>query len=128
MNRSLRRLLAVPVLLLLLPPVAGAQEVPCAGEGELPCAFEIQELALTQTPLLFQFQTRLSQAKLPVHTAQFQTVLVQVLSGTVAHRLFETYYRPLERPSLTLIFRLPTSPAILLLCSSCFSLSIDLFV
>lgn len=62
---------------------AMAQEVPCAGsEAGFPCGFEVRDLALTQTPRLFQLQSRLAQAKLPVGKTTFSTVYVNLLAGT----------------------------------------------
>ena len=69
-------------LSLVLSWSAVAQEVSCDDATDFPCRFDTQQVSLNKVPPLFQFQSRLAQAKLPVGEAYFQTVMVKVLSGT----------------------------------------------
>ena len=61
---------------------AWAQEVPCNNTTEFPCGYQIEQLSLQKAPALFQFQSRVAQAKLPLGDATFQTVVVKLLRGS----------------------------------------------
>jgi cysteine-rich repeat protein len=73
--------LAGIVVLLTAPAGASAQEVACDNTTSLPCGFQVDALSLDEVPPLFQFQSRVAQAKLPIGDMVFQTVVVKVLRG-----------------------------------------------
>ena len=73
-----------PLLVICLLPLsrARAQEVGCdTGSHPLPCSFQLENFTVEEIPPLFQFQSSLSMAKLPVGDTVFQTVLIKVLLG-----------------------------------------------
>ncbi len=78
MTRSLLTLLLVSSV--ALP--ASAQEITCNKTADYPCSFQLESVGLSKVPPIFKFQSRVSQAKLPIGAGQFQTVLVKLLRGT----------------------------------------------
>ncbi len=58
-----------------------AQDVVCEGVGEFPCSFQSDAVELQKVPAIFKFQSRVSQAKLPLGEAVFNTVFVKVMRG-----------------------------------------------
>jgi cysteine-rich repeat protein len=69
------------VAMILAAPGLRAQEVTCDNTTDFPCGFQIEALSLQKAPALFQFQSRVAQAKLPLGDATFQTVVVKLLRG-----------------------------------------------
>jgi hypothetical protein len=63
-------------------PTASAQEVACDGVEDFPCSFQGEAVSLQKVPAIFKFQSRVSQAKLPLGEAVFETVFVKILRGT----------------------------------------------
>lgn len=58
-----------------------AQEIQCDAAGDLPCGFEIRQIEVTRPPALFNFQARISKAKLPVSDLASVLVTVKLLRG-----------------------------------------------
>lgn len=82
-SRRVAPLAATSVLALLLTPLdSAAQEQSCDGVGDYPCGYQIQDHQLQKVPQRLKFQARISQAKLPVGEAVFNTIFVKVVSGT----------------------------------------------
>ena len=72
----------VTALLLLLTARQGglsAQPISCGGDADLPCWMNVEELKVQKSPPLFQFQARISQAKLPQGDTVFGTIAVKLL-------------------------------------------------
>lgn len=61
---------------------ASAQEIACDAAGDLPCGFEIRQIEVTRPPALFNFQARISKAKLPVSDLASVLVTVKLLRGS----------------------------------------------
>jgi len=75
------RFLVLLAATLIAVPVA-AQEISCDNTSEYPCGYQLRNIELQKVPPIFKFQSRVSQAKLPIGEGLFQTVLVKVLRGT----------------------------------------------
>jgi hypothetical protein len=61
---------------------ASAQDVVCDGNGEaFPCSFQFEQAGIQPVPKLMKFQSRVSQARLPLGDAVFQRVKVRVRAG-----------------------------------------------
>lgn len=59
-----------------------AQDVACGNSEDFPCSYQAEALELQKVPAIFKFQSRISQAKLPLGEAVFEAVFVKVLRGT----------------------------------------------
>src|SRR4051812_40639430 len=59
-----------------------AQGVTCASPADYPCDFEIGTIGVAKTPPIFKFQSRVSQAKLPIGEGTFTVVYAKVLNAT----------------------------------------------
>jgi hypothetical protein len=77
-------LAALAGALVALPSPAAAQDIDCSGAGEFPCNLQLEDIGLQKVPAVFKFQSRVSQAKLPVGEGVFQSVIVKLLRGTEA--------------------------------------------
>ncbi len=60
---------------------AVADPLPAGCQGPECSSFQIEDTPITKAPTRFKFQTRISQAKLPVGDALFDDVTVQLLDG-----------------------------------------------
>ncbi len=66
---------------LLAAGAARAQSVFCDGAGDFPCGYRISNVQIQPAPLLFNFQVRLSQAKLPLGDTILSRVVVKIKRG-----------------------------------------------
>ncbi len=64
------------------PALAQGPGITCDSTSDWPCSFQMEAVELQKVPGVFRFQSRVSQAKLPLGEAQFATVVVKVLRGT----------------------------------------------
>ena len=78
-NRYVLMICLVLAGFVCFPGASQAIEDPCDGVTGFPCGFSIEEVSLQKAPPLFQFQTRISQVKLPQGDAIFQKVAVKLL-------------------------------------------------
>ena len=60
---------------------ATAQTVACAEDESFPCSNQAEGVQLQRVPSLMKFQARVSQAKLPVGEAVFNTIIVKLIRG-----------------------------------------------
>src|SRR4051812_12629646 len=67
---------------LVLPGAARAQGVSCVSPANYPCDFEIGSIGVAKTPPVFKFQSRVSQAKLPIGEGSFTVVFAKVLNAS----------------------------------------------
>ena len=77
---------AVAVLLagiVVSPPAFGESAIVCdASSGTpWPCNYQIEAVGIQKVPAVFKFQSRVSQAKLPIGEASFNSVIVKLLRG-----------------------------------------------
>lgn len=69
---------------LLVPASASAQSpaIQCDGTTDFPCSFQVKDVNLQKVPAIFKFQSRVSQAKLPIGQGVFDQIIVKVMRGT----------------------------------------------
>ena len=68
---------AVLSMLMMVPETAWAA-VDCSTSSSYQCTFDFEEYAVQKAPSVFKFQARISQAKFPVGSATFSTLVVKV--------------------------------------------------
>jgi hypothetical protein len=73
---------ALGMMLLVGAGSARGQVVQCGSLEDYPCAIQLEEVSLQSVPEVFQFQARVSQAKLPLGEGVFNTVYVKIIGPT----------------------------------------------
>ncbi len=97
--RSVVLTILTALCLVLLTGVGPAAADQCFDEAGYSCTYEIEELPLQPVPPFFKFQSRISQAKLPVGDVTFSTIYVNVKRGD-AQLCSETFNNVMVRDSV----------------------------
>ncbi len=71
----------------------------CMAETGMSCGYEIEYKAIEKVPPFFKFQSRISQAKLPVGDVEFSKIIVNVKDGT-STPCTETFNNVMVRDSI----------------------------